>query len=273
MRRLKRWVAVLLLLYLGLIVLAYSYQERLVFFPSKMPINHVYDFCQEYEELFLTADDGARLNAVHITQDSAKGVVLYFHGNSGNISHLIHVANLFSEKGYESVLVDYRTYGKSTGQLSEEALYRDAQLFYDYLLKKREEKEIVLYGRSFGSGIAAYLAANNKPGRLILESPFYSAVSLGQHRFPFLPVDWLSEYRFPSNEYLQKVECPVYIFHGTDDEVIPYESAEKLYRSIPGNRKKLFTIKSGGHNYLQDFKVFQEGMKEALNQRKTISSD
>ena len=265
MRRLIRWVAVLSIVYLFIVALSYVYQERLVFFPSEMPMNHKFDFCQEHEEFYLSADDGARLNAVHIKKDSAKGIILYFHGNSGNISHLIHVANLFSKKGYESVLVDYRTYGKSSGELSEEALYSDAQLFYDHLSAKRDEKEILLYGRSFGTGIASYLAAENHPGKLILESPFYSAVSLGQHRFPFLPVDWLSRYRFPSHEFMKRVTCPVYIFHGTEDQVIPYEAAEKLYGSIPGKNKRLYSIEGGGHNYLQDFKVFQEGMEEALD--------
>mgnify|MGYP000182348378 CR=1 FL=1 len=187
MRRLKKWGVVLLLLYILITVLSYTYQEKLIFFPSKMPMNHVYDFCQPYEELFIKTDDGADLNAAYIKQDSAKGAILYFHGNSGNISHLIHVANLFSRKGYESILIDYRTYGKSTGELSEEALYNDAQLFYDYAAKKYDESKIIVYGRSFGTGIASWLASNNKPAKLVLESPFYSAVALGKHRFPFLP--------------------------------------------------------------------------------------
>ncbi|CAM3609627.1 alpha/beta hydrolase [Zobellia roscoffensis] len=265
MRRLKKWGLILAVLYVLITILAYTYQERLVFFPSTMPLNHTYDFCQDFEELNFTTNDGASLNAVHIKQDSAKGVIVYFHGNSGNISHLIHVANLFSTKGYESILVDYRTYGKSTGKLSEQALYNDAQLFYNYAKKLYSEDEILLYGRSFGTGIATWLASENNPNRLILESPFYSAVSLGKHRFPFLPIDWLSNFRFPSNEYITKVECPIFIFHGKEDVVIPYEFAEKLYAAIPGNNKQFFTIKEGGHNYLQDFKVFKEGMSKALD--------
>lgn len=265
MRRLKKWGLVLLILYISLTVLSYTYQERLIFFPNEMPQNHIYDFCQPFKEFFLTAEDGAKLNAVHIEQDSAKGIILYFHGNSGNISHLNHVANLFSRNGYESVLVDYRTYGKSTGELSEKALYDDAQLFYDYALEKYDTDDVILYGRSFGTGIATWLASKNEPSKLILESPFYSAVALGKHRFPFLPIDWLAEYRFPSNEYVKKIDCPIYIFHGTDDNVIPYKSAEKLYESIPGDNKRFFTIEGGGHNYLQDFEVFKEGISKVLH--------
>ncbi|MBU2972997.1 alpha/beta hydrolase [Zobellia sp. B3R18] len=265
MRRLKKWGIILVIVYVLIAFLAYTYQERLVFFPSKMPLNHTFDFCQDFEEFNLTTDDGAKLNAVHIKQDSSKGLILYFHGNSGNISHLIHVANLFSAKGYESILVDYRTYGKSTGKVSEPALYKDAQLFYDYAKQRYQEKEIILYGRSFGTGIATWLASENEPEKLVLESPFYSAVALGKHRFPFLPIDWLSNFRFPSNEYIKQVECPIYIFHGKEDNVIPYESAEKLFAAIPGNNKEFFSIANAGHNYLQDFKVFKEGMNKVLD--------
>lgn len=265
MRKFKKWALFLILLYVSLTFLAYGYQERLIFFPSKMPLNHTYDFCHDFEEIFLKTEDGAELNAVHIKQPESKGIVIYFHGNSGNISHLNHVANLFSSKGYESLLVDYRTYGKSTGELSEEALYSDAQLFYDYILENYEEKNIVIYGRSFGTGIATWLASKNNPAKLILESPFFSAVALGSHRFPFLPVEWLSRYRFPSNTYVKQINCPIYIFHGTNDEVIPYTSAKRLYESMATDRKKLFSIKDGGHNYLQDFEIFKKGMAEALD--------
>ncbi len=264
MRRFKKIAIGVFVLYAILVVTAYKFQERLVFFPSKMPLNHTYDFCQNFEEFNLTAEDGAKLNAVHIKQDSSKGVVLYFHGNSGNISHLGHVANLISRKGYDAILVDYRTFGKSSGEMSEAALKSDAQLFYNHTLTKYDEHDIILYGRSFGTGVATGLAAENTPRKLVLESPFYSAVALGKHRFPFLPVDWLSTFRFPSNEYVQKVSCPVYIFHGTADKVIPYEQAETLHADIPGTQKKMYTIDGGGHNYLQDSELFKMGMNEVF---------
>ncbi len=264
MKRLKKIGIIVFVTYLLLVLLAYSFQEKLIFLPSKMPLNHQYDFCQNFEEFYLTAEDGAKLNAVHIKQDSARGLVLYFHGNSGNISQLNHVANLLEQKGYDAFLVDYRTYGKSSGELSEEALKSDAQLFYNHALTKYDEDEIVLYGRSFGTGIATGLAAANTPKKLILESPFYSAVELGKHRFPIFPIAWLSQYRFPSNEYVKQLQCPVFIFHGTADSVIPYGQAERLYEQIPGEEKKMYRIEGGGHNYLQDFEAFKEGMDEAF---------
>ena len=265
MRKLKKWATVFVLFYLSISVLAYIYQERLIFFPSTMPMNHSYDFCQPHEEFFITTDDGAKLNAVHIKQDNPKGIILYFHGNSGNISHLIHVANMFSRNGYESILVDYRTYGKSTGKLSEEALYADAEQFYEYAVNRYHENQVIVYGRSFGTGIATWLASKNRPKTLILESPFYSAVDLGKHRFPFLAVDWLSKFRFPSNEYIKNVSCEIYLLHGKEDGVIPFESAERLYEVIPNKNKHFISIENAGHNYLQDYKAFKTGIQKALN--------
>lgn len=264
MKKLKKILIILVLLYIGVVALTYYNQERLVFMPSKMPMNHTYDFCQPFEEFWINTEDGGRLNGVHIKNNSEKGVVLYFHGNSGNISHLGHVANRISEKGYNAILMDYRTFGKSSGVISENAIYEDAKLVYDYTLKSYSEDTIVLYGRSFGSGVATFLASEKKPCKLILESPFYSALAVGKHRFPFLPIEWMSNFRFPSNEFVKKLDCPVFIFHGTEDRVIPFSSGEKLFNEIPGNTKKFYTIKNAGHNYLQDFDVYKIGLSEAL---------
>lgn len=264
MRRLKKIGIILVVIYVLLLGVTYAFQEKLVFIPSKMPANHTYDFCQPYEEFWLTAKDGAKLNAVHIQNESEKGVVLYFHGNSGNISHLIHVANLVTRYEYDAIFVDYRTYGKSTGELSEEAIKKDAQLFYDYTKQHYDENKIVVYGRSFGTGVASGLAAENSPCKLVLESPFYSAVALGKHRFPIFPIDLLSEYRFPSYEYVPQVKCPVYIIHGTDDHVIPFEQAQNLFKTVPEGQGFFYSVEGAGHNYLQDFEVFTKAMDAAL---------
>ncbi|MGB3151010.1 MAG: alpha/beta hydrolase [Maribacter sp.] len=264
MRRLKKISIVLVVIYLLLLGATYAFQEKLIFIPSQMPANHTYDFCQLYEEFWLTADDGAKLNAVHIQNYSEKGVILYFHGNSGNISHLTHVANLITKYNYDAIFVDYRTYGKSKGEMSEAAIKKDAQLFYDYTKQSYDESKIVIYGRSFGTGVASGLAAENNPCKLILESPFYSAVELGKHRFPIFPIDLLSNYRFPSHEYVQKVKCPIYIVHGTVDHIIPFEQAQNLFKKVPEGQGSFYTVEGGGHNYLQDFEVFNKAMDDAL---------
>jgi fermentation-respiration switch protein FrsA (DUF1100 family) len=265
MKRLKISSAVLVILYAVLLLLAYGFQERMIFLPEVLPPHHKFDFCQPYEEFFITAEDGAKLNVVYFQQEHAKGAILYFHGNSGNISDLGHVANLISGKGYDLFLIDYRTYGKSSGKLSEEALREDAQSLYDVALRRYKEDHIIIYGRSLGTAFASGLAAANHPQKLILESPFYSGVEIGKHRFPFLPVQWLSRYQFPTNEYVRQINCPIFIFHGTDDSVIPFAQGQRLYDAIPGKNKKIFAIEGGDHNYLYGFDSFGKGMGQVLD--------
>ena len=168
-----------------------------------------------------------------LKRKNPKGVMLYFHGNAGDLSRWGTIAEYFVAKHYDVLVMDYRTYGKSTGKLSEQTFYDDAQFCYDYLLKSYSENEITIYGRSLGTGISTFLASKNKPKQLILETPYYSILDVAKQRFPIFPVSSLLKYKFPSHEFIKKVNCPITIFHGTEDAVVPYTSAEKLKAVVP----------------------------------------
>jgi pimeloyl-ACP methyl ester carboxylesterase len=98
---------------------------------------------------------------------------------------------------------------------------------------------------------------------LILETPFYSGLALARHFFPIYPVSWLAKYSFPSNQYIQNVAAPVTIFHGNNDEVIPYGQSKRLLREIRSNGE-LVTIGKGKHNDLRDFPLFHEKLDSVL---------
>ncbi|WP_231562647.1 alpha/beta hydrolase [Muricauda sp. MAR_2010_75] len=232
--------------------------------PTKLPEDHVYTFNAEFEELFLSAPDGARLNALKFYAENPKGLILYFHGNAGDLSRWGRIVVPFTDLGYDVLIMDYRTYGKSTGKLSEKALYADAQLFYDRALEKYAAQDIIIYGRSLGASIATHLASNNNPKKLILETPFYSLQETAQERFPFLPTKQLLKYKMPSFKFIQKVSRPIRIFHGTKDNVVSYESGKKLFESILHDHKKMYTIEDGGHNNLSDFETYWEGIRKEL---------
>ncbi len=266
MRKSIRGVYWLVGAYLIFTLMIYFLQERFIFLPTRLPQQYQYSFEHQYSEFNLNTEDGARLNALHFKIPNAKGIILYFHGNAGNLSRWGEIAGALSrEYQYDVVVMDYRTYGKSTGNLSEEALHKDGQLFYNHLLERYSENDIILYGRSLGTGIATRLAALNNPGSLILETPYYSLLDIGQRRFPFLPVKWLLKYQFKSFEYVRDISCPVAIFHGTDDEVIPLESGKKLFKSIPGDRKEFFLVEGGRHNNLSGFEDYHRGMYQLLS--------
>ncbi|MEM7487418.1 MAG: alpha/beta fold hydrolase [Bacteroidota bacterium] len=264
MQKLRRFGLSILSLFLLLIAMLYFLQEKLIFLPSKLPLDYEYSFTQNFEELFLEGTGDAKLNALHFKQENPKGLLLYFHGNAGDLSRWGHIASAFAQLQYDVIVMDYRTYGKSTGKLSETALYEDAQLFYDYALDSYTESNIIVYGRSLGSAIATNVASNNKPKKLILETPFYSLLDEAQNRFPFLPVKHVLKYKMTSFEYIQNVSAPIRIFHGTVDNVVSYESGKKLYSVIPSKDKKMYTIQNGNHNNLIEFEAFRKGIEEEL---------
>ena len=191
--------------------------------------------------------------------------LFYFHGNAGDLSRWGKITEIFVEKNYDVLVMDYRTYGKSTGALSEHALYSDAQMCYDYLKNSYKENEISVYGRSLGTGIGTYIAANNKPNQLILETPYYSIVDVAKHRFPLFSVEQMLHYKLPTHEFIQNVTCNISILHGTNDYVVPFKSGEKLYKVAPQNLTSLTVIENGSHNDLIKFDVYHEKIKEILH--------
>ncbi len=187
-RRLKKFLIVIAVLYVLFGVVLYFFQEEMIFMPETLSQDYSYSFPGAFEEINLKTRDGAKLNSLHFMVENPKGVILYFHGNAGELSSWGVVVQKFVDMQYDVLVMDYRTYGKSTGKISQKALYNDAQLFYDLLLKSYTEDELILYGRSLGTTFATYIAAKNHPKQLILEAPFYSLDEVASERFPFFPV-------------------------------------------------------------------------------------
>ena len=246
--------------------LLYAFQEKLLFLPEPLDNDYTYSFQYPFEELFFKTEGEGLINALHFKTENKepKGVILYFHGNAGNLSRWGSITEYFVEKQYDVLVIDYRTYGKSQGKLNETLFYSDAQHCYDYLKKQYNENNISLYGRSLGTGIAAYLASKNNPEQLILESPYYNIADIAKDRFPIYPVKPLLKYNFPTNEYLLNVDCPITIFHGTNDQVVPYTSGKKLLQ-LGLNNIDFISIQGGGHNNLIEFEDYHKGIDKVLN--------
>ena len=264
MQRFKKGVYSLIILYIMIAASLYFFQEKIIFRPTTLPQDFTFNFSNPFEELFLNAEDGAKINAIHFKSENPKGVILYFHGNAGDLSRWGKITEFFVEKDYDVFVMDYRTYGKSKGELSEQALYNDAQMCYNYVLERYQEKEIIVYGRSLGTGMATYLASNNNPKQLILETPFYSLTEVAKHRFPIFTNNKLLKYDFPSYKYVENVNCPISIFHGTNDNVIPFALGKKLFNSILQKEKAFYTIEKGEHNNLIEFDTYHKQIQNIL---------
>jgi fermentation-respiration switch protein FrsA (DUF1100 family) len=262
--KLKQAAFGLLGIYLMIGTALYFLQEKILFRPTVLNQTYVFKFSHPFEELFLKADDNAMINAVHFKVDNPNGVILYFHGNAGDLSRWGKITEYFVDKNYDLLVMDYRTYGKSTGALSEHALYSDAQLCYDYLKQRYKEDEISIYGRSLGTGIATNIASTNNPKQLILETPYYSILDVAKYRFPFFAVEQLIHYKLPTNKFIKTVNCNISMIHGTDDYVVPIESGEKLFKVAPQNLTSFTVIENGGHNDLVKFDSYQLKIKEIL---------
>ncbi len=241
-------VGIALVGYVAICALLYWRQEKLLFFPTKLADDFSYPFARPFTEVSLPVE-GAIINAVHFTHPAPKGVLLYLHGNGDIIARLERVADYFLTLDYAVVIPDYRGYGKSSGSITtEQELHADMAAVYGYVQTLYPESQITLYGQSMGSGLAAKLAADNQPARLILESPYYSIRDMVAIRFPWLP-RFLLTYQLRTDLWIGEIGCPVYLIHGTADPVIPYHASERLYGLIRGE-KELLSVPGAGHNLL-----------------------
>jgi pimeloyl-ACP methyl ester carboxylesterase len=160
-------------------------------------------------------------------------------------------------------MMDYRGFGKSRGKRSQEKLFSDAQYLYLWLRDHYNEKDIIVYGRSFGTGIAARVTSWNKPRILILDSPYFSFLYNAKRYAFILPLKWLLRYDLRTDQYLKTITCPVHIIHGNKDRLISYSQSEKLKALYP-DKIELHTIEGGRHNNLPDFPIFFELLYDIL---------
>lgn len=253
----------LLIIYLLVGLGIFLLQENLIFLPEPLPEDYIYEFDNDFDEHNLRMKDGAIINALHFTQPNSKGLIVYFHGNAGNLVRWGEVVDPFVDLGFEVLIMDYRGYGKSTGNRAQKKLLSDADHMYAFAKTLEKEDRIILFGRSLGSAFASYLAGKNTPKKTVLETPFYSLRDVAKSIFPIYPNSLLLRYRFKNAGNLEKATAPVFIFHGNEDELVPYESGKKLYKSL-GTAATMITIEGGHHNDLASFPAYWKAMENLL---------
>jgi fermentation-respiration switch protein FrsA (DUF1100 family) len=250
MRMMLHALGILAAAYGGLVLLIYIFQSHLVFFPGtgRELIATPARIGLSYEDLHLETSDGISLHGWYIPAAQPHGTVLFLHGNAGNISHRLDSVLMFHRLGYNMLIFDYRGYGNSRGAPTEQGTYRDAEAAWRFLTEQRQIPpcRIVLYGESLGGAVAAWLAARQKPGALVIASGFTSVPDLAQQLYPFLPVRWLARIRYDTREYLRTGAAPVLIAHSPEDEIIPLEHGRALFAAA--NPPKHFLELAGGHN-------------------------
>ena len=243
MKWLKRLFIFVLFLYaLGCGAL-YLQQERMIFQPNSLPKS--FEFWAG-EEVYVPVADDVDLHALWLRSGRSQGVVLYWHGNRGSNRRCLRQAENLAGLGYDIFMPDYRGYGKSDGEIySEGQLFSDAQAVYDWLLQHYREDQIVLLGYSLGSGAATYLASQNNPRHLCLVAPFQSMLAMKEMFAPFIP-SFLLKYPLRNDLRLPDVSSPITLFHGSRDELIPYDHSVYL-QGLQPQASRLVQLNGSGH--------------------------
>ncbi len=257
---LKRFFFLGLTFYLALCAGLYFFQEKFLFHPYALESTHTFNFRTEFEEKTFLSSDDESISAIHFKADNPKGIFLFFHGNTGNIQVCGPLANAFIDLGYDVLMHDYRSFGKSTGELTLNNMLSDAQLTYNDAKKHFSEEQIIIYGQSIGTGVASHLASQNNPSKLYLEAPYYSIENVAKNQFPYAPIDLILKYNLDNAEYLKNVTCDITIFHGTQDYTIPVENSRMLKSDFP--KSSFVEIPEAGHNDLARFPAYWAGLTE-----------
>jgi len=251
MRTLFSLLSIATSIYVLLALTVYLLQGKMVFLsglPGRALTASPGDIGLEYEDVSLTTSDDERLHGWYVSAANSKGVVLFFHGNAGNISHRLDSIQIFHQLGLDTLIIDYRGYGESTGKTNEQGTYLDAQAAWSYLVDERgiPADQIIIFGRSLGGAIGTWLGSQNTPAAVIIESSFTSGVDMARRLYPFLPVRLITRLRYPVAEYASRLECPVLVVHSRNDEIIPFEMGQSIYAAV--NQRKAFLELRGDHN-------------------------
>ena len=253
----------ILTIYMVILVILYFAQEKLIFFPEKLPGDYTFHFDGQFEEKWIQVDDNCKLNALLFKADSSKGIILYLHGNGGSVNSWGDVASFYTELGYDMLIPDYRGYGKSQGKISsEKQLLNDIQCVYNSIKQNYPEEKIIILGYSLGTGLATDLASKNNARKLVLLAPYYNFPDLLKKKLKLVPA-FVLKYRLMTNENICKVKSPIVLFHGKNDELIDYQSSEKLFKLCkPGD--KIFLLANQGHGGIDGNSMYRKEIEKIL---------
>jgi uncharacterized protein len=270
-------VRILVLAYIGLAIALYFGQSNLVYMPSQELIDTPATIGLKFDDVQISTKDNVNLDTWFVPAKNndqiGKGVILFCHGNGGNISNRISYLPIFKDLGLATFLFDYRGYGISDGKPSEEGTYADVEAAWQYLTQEKQipPQKIIIYGESLGGAIASYLAqkisqqdGKNSAGGLILASTFTSISDRAAELYPFLPIRFLSRFSYNSIDRLPSIKIPVLIIHSTDDEIIPFHHGDRNFQ-VANQPKKLVTLR-GDHNggFLDSLETYRNGLKEFI---------
>jgi len=261
----KRWLVrvlvIVVALWLALLGGVWCAQERLLFHPSALPADHRFAFGDDVHEVSI-AVPGATLSALQLERPDAHGVVVFFHGNAGNLEGWFSNVEFWRSAGWDVFMIDYRGFGKSSGSIASEAQLRaDVRAAWDFVAPQYEGRPRVIYGRSLGTALAAGLAADVQPELTVLVSPYRSIVALGSELYPWVP-DFLARYPLRTEDDVPRIAGRVLILHGEADSLIPIAHSEAIVARAPN--AELVRLPGVGHDDVHTSSGYRDALLGAL---------
>jgi uncharacterized protein len=256
------WIAVVaLVIYAIALSWLWFRQEKLLFFPEPLPADLSLSRDPDVHEGFLDVP-GARLSTLHLRLPDPHGVMLFLHGNGGNLAGWFVNPDLFRRANFDLFMLDYRGYGKSTGRIASEAqLHADVLAAWEQIAPQYRGKRVVIYGRSLGTALAARLSVRLQPDLTVLVSPYRSMGALTAEFYPWVPRSVL-RYPLRTEDDVAKIKNPLLLVHGGQDALIAPHHSDALHRVAP--HAQLLRVARAGHNDLQDFDEYVSGLAGAL---------
>lgn len=270
-RRILRFIVPVFLGIAAGTALMVLFEEKLIYFPYKYPDGNWQPetYGLKAEDCFFTTSDGLKLHGWFFRVDNPRATMLWCHGNAGNITHRLDNIQKLLPLGINVFIFDYRGYGRSEGEPSEEGLYADARAAYDFLTgeKSIRSDSIVVFGRSIGSVVAVDLAAERPCRGLILESSFPSAKAMARELFPFLPLHLFLRSRFDADSKIARIKVPILFIHGIEDRTVPIHLGKQLFERA-NQPKTFYEIRGADHNdtYLVGGAEYFRRLKEFVSQ-------
>lgn len=244
------YLVLLILMIASLLYLLYPRIESFfIFFPETRLDYTPDELNMGYKEVYFPTEDGERLHGWFFPLKGERPVILFCHGNAGNISHRLENVGLLLREGLQVFLFDYRGYGKSSGSPSERGIYRDGLAAYDYLVEKEHlsPANIIPFGRSLGAAVATEISLKRKARSLIIESAFTSTREVARSTPLFFPLSYLLPAHYNNLEKIGRVTVPKLIIHGKADEIIPFSMGPKLFEAAAAP-KHFLPLEKVGHN-------------------------
>jgi len=242
-----QFILTIFVIYFLVLVFLYFYQRSLLYHPNEN--NYSGDkISVDIEKVKIqTSDNIELLGWYHEKNLKDYKTLVYFHGNAGSLENRIHKLNHFQDMNINFLIVAWRGFNGNKGKPSEKGLYVDGKSTIDWLIKKGvDEKNLILYGESLGTGVASHLAQNKNYAGVILETPFTSMIDAAKNFYPYIPVNLLLKDKFENYKKVKNINSPILIMHGEVDQIVPFSMGKKIYE-LANNPKYSYFTKYDNH--------------------------